>query len=90
MHCQALDMMDLKSVAAVRQELPERFRQIDILLNNAGLALGTAGGHEVDMGVRCCSLLGFTCTRHLPDLPEVHSRLQNSRTFRKPAGAGLR
>lgn len=50
-HTVTLDMRDLGAVAQLPQQLPEEFRDIDILINNAGLALGVAtiGGHDIEV-----------------------------------------
>ncbi len=44
-----LDMMDTAAIAAFPSALPEDWRQIDVLVNNAGLALGLAPGWEADL-----------------------------------------
>ena len=41
-HPVAFDMRDAKAMDAAVAALPEAFQQIDLLINNAGLALGTA------------------------------------------------
>jgi NADP-dependent 3-hydroxy acid dehydrogenase YdfG len=46
-----VDLTDLEAVKTVLQRLPDGMCEIDILINNAGLALGTAPGHETDMEV---------------------------------------
>lgn len=43
-----LDVRDAQAVAAVKQSLPEAWRAIDVLVNNAGLALGTEKAQEAD------------------------------------------
>lgn len=50
------DMSDVSAVKCTLEELPEDFREIDILLNNAGLALGVAAGHEANIEVRLICL----------------------------------
>lgn len=45
------DMSDVSAVKCTLEELPEDCRDIDILLNNAGLALGVAAGHEANIEV---------------------------------------
>lgn len=42
-HIIACDIRDKKAVFDAVNNLPDRFRDIEILVNNAGLALGTAG-----------------------------------------------
>ncbi len=41
-HAAAFDMRDEAAIDAALDALPEGFRDIDVLINNAGLALGTA------------------------------------------------
>jgi 3-hydroxy acid dehydrogenase/malonic semialdehyde reductase len=49
LHAAQLDVRDLKSVEAMIAALPAEFRNIDVLLNNAGLALGLRGAQEADL-----------------------------------------
>jgi len=49
LHAAELDVRDLKSVEAMIAALPAEFRTIDVLLNNAGLALGLRGAQETDL-----------------------------------------
>jgi len=44
-----LDVQDLAKLAALPDDLPERFKPVSILVNNAGLALGVAPAWENDM-----------------------------------------
>lgn len=44
-----LDVSDRQAVQGAIESLPERFRNIDVLLNNAGLALGLEPAHRVDL-----------------------------------------
>ena len=44
-----LDVRDRKSVAETLAGLPEPFQEVDILINNAGLALGLEPAHEADL-----------------------------------------
>ena len=44
-----LDVSDRAAVQGAIESLPERFRNIDVLLNNAGLALGLEPAHQVDL-----------------------------------------
>ncbi|MGW8313108.1 MAG: SDR family oxidoreductase [Desulfuromonadales bacterium] len=46
-HIAQLDVRDNAEVEAVVAFLPEDFREIDVLLNNAGLALGLEPAHQV-------------------------------------------
>ena len=43
-----MDVADKESVVTALQSLPERFRQIDCLINNAGLALGLDSAEQAD------------------------------------------
>ena len=43
-----LDVSDREAVQGAIESLPERFRSIDVLLNNAGLALGLKPAHQAD------------------------------------------
>ncbi len=44
-----LDVTDTKSVAGFVERLPEAWRRIDVLVNNAGLALGLLPAWEADL-----------------------------------------
>jgi len=44
-----LDVRDRKAVADTLDNLPDPFREIDILINNAGLALGLEPAYEADL-----------------------------------------
>lgn len=44
-----LDVRDREAVNNAVESLPEEFRAIDVLVNNAGLALGLEPAHEVDI-----------------------------------------
>ncbi|MEW8396885.1 MAG: SDR family NAD(P)-dependent oxidoreductase, partial [Candidatus Thiodiazotropha sp.] len=48
-HLQQLDVTDREAVAAFVEQLPEGFGEIDVLVNNAGLALGMEPAHEADL-----------------------------------------
>jgi len=48
-HIVQLDVRDRESVNQVVTSLPEPFREIDVLVNNAGLALGLEPAHKVDI-----------------------------------------
>jgi NADP-dependent 3-hydroxy acid dehydrogenase YdfG len=48
-HIIPLDVSDREAVKGAVEALPERFREIDVLLNNAGLALGLEPAHQVDL-----------------------------------------
>jgi len=48
-HIIPLDVRDREAVQVAVDGLPERFRSIDILINNAGLALGLEPAHKVDL-----------------------------------------
>jgi serine 3-dehydrogenase (NADP+) len=48
-HTAAFDMRDEAAMRAAIDALPETFRDIDLLINNAGLALGTAPAQRADL-----------------------------------------
>jgi serine 3-dehydrogenase len=48
-HACAFDIRDEAAMRAALDALPEEFRSIDVLVNNAGLALGTAPAQESDL-----------------------------------------
>lgn len=48
-HVIPLDVRDRVAVKEAVESLPERFRDIDVLINNAGLALGLEPAHRVDL-----------------------------------------
>ena len=48
-HIIPLDVRDREAVQGAVESLPERFREIDVLVNNAGLALGLEPAHRVDL-----------------------------------------
>ncbi len=48
-HIIPLDVRDREAVQGSIEGLPERFRAIDVLLNNAGLALGLEPAHQVNL-----------------------------------------
>ncbi len=48
-HIAVFDVRDRQQVDAMVQAIPQKFRDIDILLNNAGLALGLGPAHEADL-----------------------------------------
>ena len=48
-HAAAFDIRDEAALEAALSALPEGFRDIDVLINNAGLALGTATAQEADL-----------------------------------------
>ena len=48
-HPLPLDVSDKAAIHAAIQLLPEAWRQIDVLINNAGLALGTAPAQEASL-----------------------------------------
>ena len=49
LHTAAFDMRDEAAIRAAIDSLPEDFRDIDVLANNAGLALGTAPAQRADL-----------------------------------------
>ena len=48
-HAAAFDVRDEAAMDAALIELPDNFRQIDVLINNAGLALGTAPAQSASL-----------------------------------------
>lgn len=48
-HIVPLDVRDREAVQGAVESLPERFREIDVLINNAGLALGLEPAHQVNL-----------------------------------------
>ena len=48
-HVATLDMRDEAAIAAFVAELPAQFKRIDVLVNNAGLALGTQPAQRADL-----------------------------------------
>ena len=50
LHTHALDLRDGEGIKAMVAGLPADFEAVDILFNNAGLALGLGKAHEVDLG----------------------------------------
>jgi 3-hydroxy acid dehydrogenase / malonic semialdehyde reductase len=48
-HAVTLDVRNLGEVEAMVRNLPEAFRAIDVLVNNAGLALGLEGAHQASL-----------------------------------------
>lgn len=48
LHPIILDVTDTASVESLLQRLPDELKQIDVLVNNAGLALGLEPAHEVN------------------------------------------
>ena len=49
LHVAAFDIRDAEAMDAALEALPEAFRGIDVLVNNAGLALGTAPAQQADL-----------------------------------------
>jgi serine 3-dehydrogenase len=48
-HTAAFDIRDEAAMRAAIDALPDGFRDVDVLANNAGLALGTAPAHHADL-----------------------------------------
>ncbi len=48
-HIAAFDLRDEAAMRAALDALPQDFREIDVLVNNAGLALGTAPAQRADL-----------------------------------------
>ncbi len=49
-HAATFDIQDEAAIDAAIDSLPEGFRGVDLLINNAGLALGTAPAQKSDLG----------------------------------------
>ncbi len=49
-HAAVFDIRDEAAMRAALAKLPEAFKGIDLLVNNAGLALGTAPAQKADLG----------------------------------------
>lgn len=48
-HAVELDVRDFSAVEGMVRDLPQDFQAIDVLVNNAGLALGLEGAHKTDI-----------------------------------------
>jgi 3-hydroxy acid dehydrogenase / malonic semialdehyde reductase len=48
-HIEAMSVADLEAVQTLQSRLPEQFKDVDVLINNAGLALGVTGVDQNDM-----------------------------------------
>lgn len=48
-HAAAFDIQDPAAIDAALSALPDAFRNVDLLINNAGLALGTAPAQNADL-----------------------------------------
>lgn len=48
-HIIPLDVTDREAVQGAIEALPQSFREIDVLINNAGLALGLEPAHQADL-----------------------------------------
>ncbi len=48
-HVAVCDMQDRDAVLNLVESLPPEFQNIDVLINNAGLALGVKGAHEAEL-----------------------------------------
>ncbi len=48
-HIAAFDVRDRDACKEMVESLPEQFAEVDVLLNNAGLALGLSPSHETDL-----------------------------------------
>lgn len=49
-HTCAFDIRDAAAIDAALANLPDAFAKVDLLINNAGLALGTGPAQEADLG----------------------------------------
>ena len=69
-HLVQLDVRDRNAVAEALISLPASFQEVDILINNAGLALGLEPAHEADLdkweNMVDTNIKGLmVCTRHI-------------------------
>ena len=48
-HCLTCDMGDIDSILTQIRDIPDAFKNIDLLINNAGLALGASTADESDL-----------------------------------------
>ncbi len=75
-HTVAMSVTDLEKVAALPKSLPGKFHDVDILLNNAGLALGVTPADQNDVAaaktVLDTNVLGTIalCSAFLPGMKE--------------------
>jgi NAD(P)-dependent dehydrogenase (short-subunit alcohol dehydrogenase family) len=85
-HCVTLDMRDLDAVSQLPAQLPDEFKEVDILINNAGLALGvtTVTDHDIQVCSQaaaapqgCSCLPGHICTA----LPSVSAQASLTHTY---------
>ncbi|MFD1694306.1 SDR family oxidoreductase [Roseibium aestuarii] len=82
-HGACFDVTDEAAMAAALEDLPEDFRQIDLLVNNAGLALGTAPAPQTKLSdwktmvdTNITAVLALT-DRMLPGLIERRGMIVN-------------
>lgn len=82
-HPAVFDVRDEAAMAAALDALPEQFRGIDLLVNNAGLALGTAPAQQADLeqwrtmiDTNVTALVALT-RRLLPGLIELRGAIVN-------------
>lgn len=78
-HCLTLDVRSRRAVQEGVESLPAQFREVDVLVNNAGLALGLEPAHETSLddwdAMIDTNIKGLTyCTRFL--LPGMVARNQ--------------
>lgn len=82
-HPAAFDIRDLDAMDATLSALPDGFKNVDLLINNAGLALGTAPAQQsdfhqwntmIDTNVRALSALTY---KMLPSLIERKGAIIN-------------
>jgi 3-hydroxy acid dehydrogenase / malonic semialdehyde reductase len=73
-HVVACDVRDSASLREAVDELPDRFRKVDILINNAGLALGLEPAHQThwedweQMIATNCTALAYLTRLILPGM----------------------
>lgn len=64
-HKVVLDVRDTSALLALPSSLPDDFKEVDILVANAGLALGTSAAHENSPGEKGCGTTRY-CYLHGP------------------------
>lgn len=90
------DIRDANAISAAIDALPQRFQRIDLLVNNAGLALGTAPAQRADLAqwqqMIDTNVIGLTTLTHalLPRLIETKGLIVNissiAATYPYPGG----
>ena len=83
LHTACFDLRDADAISTALAALPERFNRIDLLVNNAGLALGTAPAQRADLAqwrqMIDTNIVGLVTLTHalLPRLIEAKGLIVN-------------